>query len=97
MSVLHLGPIKLPFSGGGYFRLLPTAVIRFGFNRLNRLGIPVVVYLHPRDFAIDSPRVTMPLHRRLKCYVGLKTTARKFQMLLQHYRFDTCASVLGLE
>lgn len=97
MSMLRVGPIKIPFSGGGYLRLLPAAVICFGFNRLNRLGMPVVVYLHPRDFAIDGPRVAMPLHRRFKCYVGLKTTEHKLRMLLQYYRFDTCASVLDLE
>jgi hypothetical protein len=97
--VARLGPLKLPFSGGGYLRLLPAAVIRAGFKRLHRKGLPVVVYLHPRDFADfapDCPRVPMPPHRRFKSYVGLKTTEAKFAMLLKRYAFDTCASVLGL-
>ncbi len=97
MSVLRLGPVKLPFSGGGYLRLLPGPAIRYGFNRFNNRGLPVVVYLHPRDFAPESPRVPMPLYRKFKCYVGLKTTKRKLRMLLQRYRFDTCAAVLGVE
>ena len=53
MSVMKLGPKRLPFSGGGYLRLLPGWMIRRGFEQLNRQGIPVVVYLHPRDFAPD--------------------------------------------
>ena len=97
MSVVQIGPLKLPFSGGGYLRLLPTAIIRACFARFHRRGLPVVVYLHPRDFAPDCPRVPMPVHRKFKCYVGLKTTKAKLKMLLRDYRFGTCASVLGLD
>lgn len=97
MSVLPLGPARLPFSGGGYLRLLPASAIRWCFDRTHRDGLPVVVYLHPRDFAPECPRVPMPLHRKFKCYVGLKQTKAKLRLLLERYRFDTCASVLGLE
>jgi polysaccharide deacetylase family protein (PEP-CTERM system associated) len=96
MSVLRWGKLKLPFSGGGYLRLLPLPLIHYGFHRFNREGLPVVIYLHPRDFAPDCPRVEMPLHRRFKCYVGTKSTAGKLHALLGRYRFDTCASVLGI-
>lgn len=96
MSVLKIGPLRLPFSGGGYLRLLPERVIRFGFSSLQRQGLPVVVYLHPRDFAPDCPRVPMPRHRRFKSYVGLHTTEAKLKILLRSYPFDTCAAVLGL-
>lgn len=97
MSVLRWGPWKLPFSGGGYLRLLPPWLIRRGFARFARAGVPVVVYLHPRDFARDCPRVPMPLVRRFKSYVGIGTTQRKLEMMLRCYRFDTCAAVAGLE
>jgi len=97
MSVMRLGPMRLPFSGGGYLRVLPKPVIRLGFRSFNKQGLPVVVYLHPRDFASDCPRVPMPMVRRFKCYVGLKSTEAKFDMLLKRYRFNTCAAVLGLE
>ena len=97
ISVMRVGPIKLPFSGGGYLRLLPGTAIRRGFDAFHKRGWPVVVYLHPRDFCPECPRVPMPLHRRFKSYVGLKTSKGKLRMLLERYRFDTCASVLGLE
>ena len=94
MSVLPLGPLRLPFSGGGYLRLLPERMIRYGFERFARRGVPVVVYLHPRDFAPDCPRVPMSPVRGLKCYVGLHTTAGKLEMLLGRYQFDTCSAIL---
>lgn len=97
MSIMRLGPLRVPFSGGGYLRALPGWMIRRGFDQLNAQGIPAVVYLHPRDFAPDCPRVPMPLKRRFKCYVGLNSTLAKLRMLLRRYRFTTCRRVLGLE
>jgi peptidoglycan-N-acetylglucosamine deacetylase len=95
MSSLDVGPMRVPFSGGGYLRLLPRWFIRHGFNRFQRSGIPVVTYLHPRDFAEDCPRVPMPLARKFKSYVGLSTAQGKLKMLLDHYHFATCAEVVG--
>jgi polysaccharide deacetylase family protein (PEP-CTERM system associated) len=97
ISVMKLGPLRLAFSGGGYIRLLPFRVIDRGFRSFNRAGLPVVVYLHPRDFAPDQPRVPMPPHRRFKSYVGLASTRDKLRRMLARYRFDTCAGVLGLD
>ncbi len=97
MSVMRLGPFRLPFSGGGYLRVLPGSLIRAGFDQLNGKSLPGVVYLHPRDFAPDCPRVPMPLIRRFKCYTGARTTRPKLEMLLRRYRFDTCARVLDLK
>lgn len=97
MSVLRAGPFRLPFSGGGYMRLLPAWLLRRAFDTIHHRRLPVVVYLHPRDFAPDAPRVPMPAFRRFKCYVGLDTTRDKLHMLLDQYKFTTCAAVLGLE
>jgi peptidoglycan-N-acetylglucosamine deacetylase len=96
MSVAQLRGVGVPFTGGGYLRLLPTRAIELGFAWLHRRDLPAVVYLHPRDFAKDCPRVSMPLHRRFKSYVGLGTPRAKLRRLLDRYRFDTCAAVLRL-
>jgi polysaccharide deacetylase family protein (PEP-CTERM system associated) len=96
-GLLRVGSACLPFSGGGYMRLLPQWLIRRGFDYYERAGAPVVVYLHPRDFAPECPRVRMPIKRRFKCYVGLNSTEAKLRMLLDGYRFDTCAAALGLQ
>lgn len=94
MSVMRVGPQRIAFSGGGYLRVLPEHLIRRGFEDCRQRGLPVVVYLHPRDFAADCPRAAMPLRRRFKCYVGLRSTTAKLRMLLGRYRFDTCQRVL---
>jgi len=94
MSIMRVGRAEIPFSGGGYMRFLPGAVIERGFDTFEKRGGPVVVYLHPRDFEPDCPRVPMPLKRRFKCYVGLKSTERKLRRLLEGRSFASCEQVL---
>ena len=84
----------LCFSGGGYMRLLPLWLIERGFAQFERRGLPAVIYLHPRDFAPECPRVPMPLTRRFKCYVGMHTTMPKLEALLSRHRFAPCGEVL---
>ena len=97
MSVMRLGPAGFGFTGGGYLRFLPGWFIRQGVRRLNNQGHPAVVYLHPRDFAPDCPRVPMPLKRRFKCYVGLGTTFGKLDLLLSNFEWAACETILGLD
>jgi len=93
---LHFGPLNLCFSGGGYLRALPYWAIDLGFKSFEKMNIPVVVYLHPRDFAVNCPRVPMSLFRSFKSYTGLGTTMLKLERLLANYSFTTCGTVLNL-
>ena len=95
MSTTRLCGREIGFSGGGYLRLLPGALICQRIARLNAAGLPAVVYLHPADFATDRPHVAMPLLRRFKTRIGLASTLPKLQRLLERFRFDSCATVLG--
>lgn len=94
MSIYKYGQISIPFSGGGYLRALPYFLINHGFQSFKKKGIPVVVYLHPRDFAADQPKVSMPLDRKFKSYVGLSTTENKLRSLLKNFEFTTCEQIL---
>ncbi|MFI4917801.1 MAG: polysaccharide deacetylase family protein [Phycisphaerales bacterium JB060] len=99
MSVAPIGagPLRhrMCYSGGGYMRLLPEALIRQGIQREAAQGRGTVVYLHPRDFAPDCPRVPMPASRRFKCYVGLSSTLNKLDRLLGSYEWTTCEDALA--
>ncbi|MDX2016142.1 MAG: DUF3473 domain-containing protein [Planctomycetota bacterium] len=99
IAKLGLGPVgkRMCYSGGGYMRLLPTSLIQQGIRRELEADRPTVVYLHPRDFATDVPRVPMPPHRRFKCYVGMHTTEGKLRSILSTHAWDTCAAVLTQE
>lgn len=50
LSTVRVCGVNLPVSGGGYFRLLPGALIRGMVRRINREAIPFVTYCHPYEF-----------------------------------------------
>jgi polysaccharide deacetylase family protein (PEP-CTERM system associated) len=47
---------NLPVAGGGYFRLLPGAIARLAIRRINRRGMPAILYLHPYELDIEGIR-----------------------------------------
>ena len=94
MSVARIGPVVTGFSGGSYLRLLPSRIVESLFRRHEGRGMPAVVYLHPRDFAPDCPRVPMDLRRRFNLHAGMNTTERKLRRLLDRFAFVPCSELL---
>lgn len=94
MTLGRFGSIKLPFTGGGYLRTVPTWFLKKGFENFEKRNDFVIVYLHPRDFAPNQPSVKMPLIRKFKSYVGLKTSENKLNQLLCNYKFQPCCDFL---
>ena len=91
------GRKPLAFSGGGYFRLFPLPMIRWGVEHLNRQGQPAVVYLHPREFDPTHPRLQLPLLRTFKSYVRLDSTEPKLRDLLSRFTFQPLLDGLPAE
>jgi len=51
LATLEVRGWRLPAAGGGYFRLWPYVITREAIRRLDRKGIPAIVYLHPYDLS----------------------------------------------
>jgi polysaccharide deacetylase family protein (PEP-CTERM system associated) len=89
--------MNLPLGGGGYFRLLPSALFRSGIRRVNtRDRQPVVFYFHPWELDPDQPRPAMPWRHRFRHYVGMRREEAKLSGLLRDVRFGTVRNVFGL-
>ena len=91
-----MGAGETAFQWRGISAVAAPWIIRRAFARFTKSNTPVVTYLHPRDFAVDCPRVPMSAWRRFKCYTGLASTQGKLRMMLREYPFDTCAAVAGI-
>ena len=90
MSTLALPGRRVGFSGGGFMRLLPLVAIEHGFAQAEAAGLPVVVYLHPRDFTRDWPLRRLPAARRAAAWIGCPQTGAKLDCLLKKWRFEPC-------
>lgn len=95
ISVSKIFGKSMCFSGGGYLRLLPYCIIKKKFHEFNAREQPVMVYLHPREIDLTSPRLTMPIKRRFKCYVNIKSAEKKLIRLLEEFNFTTLHDYFG--
>lgn len=90
--------VNLPIGGGGYFRLLPFALVRRGIERVNgRERRPVMFYLHPWELDPEQPRPPLAWRYRFRHYVGMEREEAKLSSLLDLFRFGTARQVLALE
>jgi polysaccharide deacetylase family protein (PEP-CTERM system associated) len=88
---------QLPIAGGGYLRLLPVALIKWGIERINfREGMPAVLYLHPWEIDPGQPRIKAGWKSSFRHYNNLSRTESKLRYLLQGVRYGTMSQVLGM-
>jgi polysaccharide deacetylase family protein (PEP-CTERM system associated) len=97
ISTLRIGPVNLPISGGGYFRLLPYSLIKIGLRSLCRVDkSPFVFYIHPWELNPDTPRVAgMDALSRFRTYTGIRTACDKFTRLIDDFSFAPVKVVLS--
>jgi polysaccharide deacetylase family protein (PEP-CTERM system associated) len=84
VSTFNFMGTKIMFSGGGYFRVMPYALINGMMNKSKY----VMTYFHPRDFDWEQSVISsLPLHRRFMSYFGLKNAQPKFEKMLKDFSF----------
>ncbi len=88
ISTLQLAGARMPFTGGGYFRIFPYFFSRLGFYWLNkRERLPVIFYLHPWEFDPEQPRQKANRLSSFRHYCNLNRTGIRFERLIQAYPF----------
>src|SRR5262245_111315 len=86
---------NVPVCGGGYFRILPFAVTRWGLNQCIRGDrTPAIFYLHPWEFDPEQPRIEAGVLSRFRHYTNLDLTETRFSKLLQLLSFTRADRLL---
>jgi polysaccharide deacetylase family protein (PEP-CTERM system associated) len=80
---------RLPVAGGGYFRLLPYWLSRWGLASINREQRPFIFYLHPWEIDPDQPRVRTSALSTFRHYTNLDKCEERLRRLLGVFRFGT--------
>lgn len=95
MSTAGVLGMRLPVSGGGYFRLLPYWVTRNGLRSINARGAPFTFYLHPWEIDAAQPRVPgIGLLSRIRHYTNLSRCEGRLRRILGEFPFSTMREVL---
>jgi polysaccharide deacetylase family protein (PEP-CTERM system associated) len=87
MPTWRVGSTNLPFSGGGYMRLLPGWVYRTVRRLARRQGQPCLIYLHPWEFDDYRPDTGQSALLRWRSQMGLATIPAKLEALLRRGHF----------
>ncbi len=87
--------LRLPVGGGGYLRLLPAVWFRRSFLRMNRAGIPAVLYFHPWEIDPGQPRIKAALRSRFRHYLNLGKMEGRVTELLSTLPFAPMGEVLA--
>lgn len=97
LKLIHIPPttkamfgdrIKVPFSGGAYFRLLPVALINSWTKFVNEdEKQPVIFYLHPREIDPKQPRLKLKPMDAMIHYYGINSCEDKLVKVLKKHEF----------
>lgn len=83
VSNLRLGGRIIPWGGGGYFRMIPSALFHAGVREIIRKEGAYLFYTHPWEFDPAQPRVNdIPLTFKFRHYINLDKTHKKFSDFL---------------
>jgi polysaccharide deacetylase family protein (PEP-CTERM system associated) len=96
MAVTELFGLKIPCSGGAYFRLYPYRMTRWLMRKCNAQGRPVMFYLHPWEVDPEQPRVQgLGWASRFRQYNNLESTEERLRRLLSDFSFTSARKLLA--
>jgi polysaccharide deacetylase family protein (PEP-CTERM system associated) len=86
--------MKVPVSGGGYFRIFPYWVTKAGLRQINRAHRPFMFYVHPWEIDPGQPRVRVGALSRFRHYTNLARCEHRLGTLLDDFSFAPAVRVL---
>lgn len=89
MPTWRCAGVNIPFSGGGYLRLLPWAAFRFLRDRARAQGVPAIIYLHPWEMDDFRPAARLSPLLRLRSQGRQDTMPVKLDRILREGPFRT--------
>lgn len=98
ISNLRLGKYMLPWGGGGYFRLIPLSLFKYGVQSILKKNRGYLFYLHPWEIDPEQPVVKeAPILYKFRHYANLNKTVDKLSLLIEYFKecqFYTCYKYL---
>jgi len=98
VSNLQLGKRIVPWGGGGYFRLLPALLHRFGVRLIIRQQGSFIFYMHPWEIDPGQPRMHEAKSSfRFRHYINLGSARQKLVGLINScvdQQFISCAEFI---
>jgi len=98
VAIGKVGPLQIPVAGGGYFRLLPQALLDLSLRSILAEERPVVIYCHPYEFnptEMNDYRGKVSALYRMHQSVGRPSMVRRLRALLTTLPFGRFDEVVA--
>lgn len=96
ISTVKLGGTNFPVAGGGYFRILPYAYVRWGLNSFWRSEKQAgIFYIHPWEIDPEQPRLEAGWKSRFRQYTGLGKAEGNLKRILRDFAFAPIREVFA--
>ena len=83
-------------TGGGFFRLLPSALMNFAVGQVSGDGHPAIFYFHPWEIDPGQPRVAnAPLRSKMRHYSRLGAMSGKLRELIRRHDWGRMDDVVA--
>jgi len=93
MSVWTWAGVRVPVCGGFYLRALPFGFVKFCLRQIN-LHRPFVIYVHPWETSLETPRIPLSLPSRIATYYNIGHMKHRLVDLLNTFSFAPMRTVL---
>jgi len=95
VSTINIFGKRVPFGGGGYFRLYPLFLSRYFASRVNREGHPCMLYMHPYEIGPVIPGINgISAYRKFRHYYNCNKGSKRLRKIFQGHNFDTAVKIL---
>jgi len=95
LSTFDLLGLRLPFGGGGYFRLYPLFLTKHLISYMNRSGAPCMFYIHPYEIGPIAPRIReISPYRRFRHYYNCASGSWRLKRILRAFSFGPAIQIL---
>jgi polysaccharide deacetylase family protein (PEP-CTERM system associated) len=98
VAIMKYGAMLLPVAGGGYFRLLPQTLLRWGIYSIVAAGRPAIIYCHPYEISpeeIDEFKSSVSAIFLKYQRIGRPHFASRLSFLFKAFSFGRMDSVLA--
>jgi len=97
LSTVKILERNIPIAGGFYLRIYPYQFIKWAIKEINSNGHPAVIYLHPWELDMNQPKFPLSVKYNLIHYFKLKSTQKKFELLLGDFNFGSIGDVFSIK
>lgn len=87
LSCVEFLHIRMPFSGGAYFRFIPYSIFRHLIKRINKKNRSIIFYIHPWELNNSLPKNKLNKLSRIRKYYRIDKVETRLKSLIDEFEF----------